>query len=239
MATVKSQERFKTAKGVFDNFTERNLFELHSRGIFDELVTPLKVGKESNVFLAKHGSETRIVKIYRVQNCDFNRMFEYIRQDPRYEYLKKHKREIIFAWTQREYKNLLKAHRAGVNVPKPYSWKFNILVEEMIGDEHVALPLKDTKPQNPAAFLELILHEMKKLYRAGLIHGDLSSFNILNKNESPVLIDFSQATVVKTPNSHELLRRDIKNILQFFRKLGVKREEEEILNLILEKKADN
>jgi RIO kinase 1 len=239
MVTVKSQERFKTSKGVFDDFTERNLFELHSRGVFDELLSPLKVGKESNVFIAiKHHDdkiEKRIVKIYRQQNCDFNRMFEYIRQDPRYEYLKKHRREIIFAWTQREYKNLLKAHRAGVHVPNVYKCTFNILVEEMIGDDEPALPLKDTPPQNPEEFFQLLLNEMKKLYHAGLIHGDLSAFNILNHNEKPVLIDFSQSTVVKTPNSQELLERDIKNILQFFRKLGVKREAEEILHLIKEK----
>ncbi len=239
MVTIKSQERFKTAKGVFDDFTDRNLFELHSRGVFDELISPLKVGKESNVFIAlKHTGdkiEKRIVKIYRQQNCDFNRMFEYIRQDPRYEYLKKHRREIIFAWTQREYKNLLKAHRANITVPKPYKVLYNILVEEMIGDDEPALPLKDTHPQNPEEFFQLIVQEMKKLYHAGLIHGDLSAFNILNYNEKPVLIDFSQSTVVKTPNSQELLERDIKNILQFFRKLGVKHEAEEVLKMV---KAD-
>jgi RIO kinase 1 len=105
----------------------------------------------------------------------------------------------------------------------------------MIGDDEPALPLKDTPPQNPEEFFQLLLNEMKKLYHAGLIHGDLSAFNILNHNEKPVLIDFSQSTVVKTPNSQELLERDIKNILQFFRKLGVKREAEEILHLIKEK----
>ena len=80
------QERFKTLQGVFDEFTIRNLFELESKKIFEELVSPLKVGKESNVFIAKKGRQKLIVKIYRVQNCDFNKMFHYIRQDPRYEY---------------------------------------------------------------------------------------------------------------------------------------------------------
>lgn len=229
MVTVKSQERFKTAKGVFDDFTERNLFEMRSHDIFEEMVSPLKVGKESNVFIAKRGEEKIIVKIYRVQNCDFNRMYEYIRKDTRYEYLKKHRREIIFAWTQREYKNLLKAEKAGVAVPKPLALKSNILVEEMIGDEEPALPLKDDKPKDPRDFFERIIVEMKKMYKAGLIHGDLSSFNILNYHQRPVLIDFSQSTLVKTPNSEELLERDVKNIVHFFRKLGVRVEEEDIL----------
>ena len=76
---------------------------------------------------------------------------------------------------------------------------------------------------------------MRLLHAAGMVHGDLSPYNILNYNEKPVLIDFSQSTVVKTPNSQELLERDIKNILQFFRKLGVKHEAEEILLQIKEK----
>ena len=229
MAQFTYQERFKTIKGVFDEFTNRTLFELQSRNHFDELVSPLKVGKESNVFLAKKGKKNLIVKIYRVQACDFKRMFEYIRQDPRFQYLQQHRRAIILAWVQREYKNLMKAYHAGVRVPKPLAVMNNILVEEMIGDEEPALPMKDTHPANPAEFLEMIIADMKKLYKKGLIHGDLSSFNILNWKEVPYLIDFSQATMLKAPNSHELLERDVKNVCQFFRKCGVRALEENIL----------
>ena len=88
MVTRTSQERFRTDKGVFDNFTNRNLFEMKSRDVFDELVSPLFVGKESNVFIASKGKNKLIVKIYRVQNADFKRMFGYIKQDPRYDFLK-------------------------------------------------------------------------------------------------------------------------------------------------------
>ena len=226
------QERFRTVKSVFDEFTNRALFELQSRNHFDELVSPLKVGKESNVFLAKKGKKKVIVKIYRVQACDFKRMFEYIRQDPRFQYLQQHRRAIILAWVQREYKNLMKAYHAGVRVPKPLAVMNNILVEEMIGDEEPALPLKDTRPANPAEFLEMIIADMKKLYKKGLIHGDLSSFNILNWNEVPYFIDFSQATMLKAPNAQELLERDVKNVCQFLKKLGMKMEKEEILGKI-------
>ncbi len=232
MTTFTYQERFKTLKGVFDEFTNRTLFELQSRDHFDELVSPLKVGKESNVFLAKKGRKKVIVKIYRVQACDFKRMFEYIRQDPRFQYLQQHRRAIILAWVQREYRNLMKAYHAGVRVPKPLAVMNNVLVEEMIGEEEPALPMKDTLPANPAQFLEMIIADMEKLYKKGLIHGDLSSFNILNWNEKPYFIDFSQATMLKAPNSHELLVRDIKNVCQFFRKCGVKVDAETILGRI-------
>jgi len=188
------------------------------------LVSPLKVGKESNVFLAVNQGTQLIVKIYRVQNCNFNQMYDYIRKDPRYEYLKKHRRDIIFAWTQREYKNLLRAEKARITVPKAAGWKNHILVEGFIGDQEPAPPLKDQPPKNPQAFFKEVVNLMKKLYCADLIHGDLSSFNILNYHEIPYFIDFSQATLVRTPNSDELLARDVKNILHFFKKTASRKK---------------
>ena len=236
MATLKYQERFKTIKGVFDEFTHRNIFELVSRNYFDEILRPLYIGKESNVFLAKKGQAVVIIKIYRLQNADFMGMYNYIKQDSRYEYLKKHRRDIIFAWTQREYKNLIKAHEAKVRVPEPLAIMHNILIEEFIGDqENPALRLKDLPPKNKKRFFADLLLQIRQLYQAGLVHGDLSAFNILNHNEKPVLIDFSQGTTTNNPNHTELLKRDIKNILHFFAKLGIKANEEEIFKTITAK----
>jgi RIO kinase 1 len=234
MVTLTYQERFRTAKGVFDEFTNRTLFELQSRGAFDALESPLSVGKESNVFIGVKGEDKVIIKIYRMQNCDFNIMYSYIRKDPRYEFLKKHRRQIILAWTQREYKNLLRAEKFKVRSPEAFACRNHIIVEEFIGDEEPALPLKDQYPTEPKKFFNDIIKQMKTLYQGGLIHGDLSSFNILNYNDKPVLIDFSQSTMVKTPNSEELLERDIKNILHFFKKFGINEEKEQVLKKITE-----
>ena len=76
---------------------------------------------------------------------------------------------------------------------------------------------------------------MKKLYQKGLIHGDLSQFNILNYNEDPIFIDFSQATTTEASNAEELLKRDIKNICHYFHKnFGLKDAvEEKVLKKIL------
>ncbi len=244
MTTFTYQERFRTLSGVFDEFTNRTLFQLQSRGIFEELISPLSVGKESNVFVAskKVGSSKKsnneikvIVKIYRMQNCDFKRMFEYIRRDPRYEFLKKHRRQIIIAWAQREYKNIIRAHRNKVRVPEPLGWRNHIIVEEFIGDKEAAPALKDQYPKNPRKFFVEVKNQMKKLYKAKLIHGDLSSFNILNYKEKPVLIDFSQSTLIRTPNSNELMERDVKNIVKFFNKFDVDLDEAEIYKELTQK----
>lgn len=232
MTQYKYQERFKTDKGVFDEFTHRNLFELQSRDFFESLISPLEVGKESNVFIAKKGKKKIIVKIYRLQNCDFNKMYDYIRKDPRYEYLKKHRREIIFAWTQREYRNLIKAHDLGIKVPQVITCLQNIIVEEFIGDEQAAPQLKDAIPKNPQKFFDQVIKDMKTLYKGGLIHGDLSAFNILNYKEKPYFIDFSQSTVTKTPNSEELLFRDLTNIVNFFKKLGIRADTDQLFQKI-------
>lgn len=235
MVTRTYQERFKTLKGVFDEFTNRTLFELQSRNVFDDLLSPLFVGKESNVFTAQKDEKLVIVKIYRVQNCDFKRMFAYIGKDPRYAYLQRQRRQIVFAWAQREYRNLLWAAEAKVRAPRALGWLQHIIVEEIIGTPTPAPRLKDAPPENPQEFLENIIAEIRKLYKSGLIHGDLSAFNILNDNEKPVLIDFSQATPVKTPNAQELLERDIKNLVQFFNKCGISHSGEEIFKKVVGK----
>ncbi|MBI5398477.1 serine protein kinase RIO [Candidatus Woesearchaeota archaeon] len=228
-----AREKFKTYGNVFDQFTLRNLFKLSSQGHFEELESPISIGKEANIFTAKREDDSRvIVKIYRLENCDFNRMYDYLKYDVRYTGLKSKRRDIIFAWAQREFRNLLKARQAGVRVPLPITCLYNIIVLEYIGDPG-AIPapapkLKDKHPQDPAAFLETIITSLKKMYCSGLVHGDLSEFNILNFQETPVIIDVSQGTTIESGNALQLLERDIRNISRFFKKIGIAADEEEI-----------
>jgi RIO kinase 1 len=233
---AKPNEKFKTYGNVFDQFTIRNLFELSSKGHFLELKSPIFIGKEANIFTAdKEDGGLIIVKIYRLETCDFNRMYDYIKYDARYLNLKAKRREIIFNWAQREFRNLMKAREAGVRVPLPIMCRDNILLMELIGRDEPAPKVKDTYPSNPQKFIKTTIEYMKKLYRAGLVHGDLSEFNILNLNEQPVFIDMSQGTVTKSINAEELLVRDIKNIARFAKKLGLKIDEEKTLKEIKKK----
>lgn len=226
--------KFKVKHNVFDQSTNRTLFKLISEGHFDGLESPIKVGKEANIFSAKKGDKRVMVKIYRLETCDFNKMYYYIREDIRYVGLKGKKRKIIFAWVQREYRNLLKAREAGVNVPTPLTFKKNVLVLEFIGKEgHVAPMIKDQKPKDPKKFFEEVIKDIKKMYGAGLVHADLSAFNILNFYEKPVFIDFSQSTTLKNTSAPEFLERDIRNIVIFFKKLGLKLDRKGIIEEII------
>ena len=212
----KPDEKFKVKHNVFDEFTNRNLFKLISEGIIDGMVGPLSVGKESNVFTAKKGDGKVVVKIYRLETCDFNRMYDYIKFDPRFLGINQRRRDVIFAWARREFRNLMIARDAGVRVPTPLAFKFNILVLQFVGDEQAAPKLKDSPPEDLQEYLDEIIANMKRLYSAGLVHADLSPFNILNHNGKPVFIDFSQATPLQNPNAREYLERDAKNIANFF-----------------------
>src|SRR3989338_637573 len=101
---MQSKEKFKTYKGVFDNKTLRVIFKLESEGYFDELRSPVSVGKESNIFTAvKKDGTYVIVKIYRINNADFKRMYKYIGPDSRFKGLSNQRRKVIGAWAQREY----------------------------------------------------------------------------------------------------------------------------------------
>ena len=233
MAVNTSREEWKIYQNVFDKFTIALIRKLISQDYFEELEMPLAVGKEANVFIAKTKDQNRvIVKIYRLENCSFNKMFDYIKQDPRYLSMRKNRRDIVFSWVQREYRNLLIAREA-INVPTPIIFKNNILVLEMIGEPSPML--KDKKPKNPKKFLDLILKDVKSLWKQGLVHGDLSAFNILNNSEKPIFIDFSQATVTQSFDAKELLLRDLKNIKQFFAKLKTDLDVDETYNKIISK----
>jgi len=227
----------KTFKDVFDNFTNVTILKLISKGQLDGLESPVSIGKEANIFSAQAQGEPVMVKIYRINVVDFNKMFEYLCADPRFPGINKNRRKVVILWAKREYRNLLKAREAGVRVPTPRAVLNNVLVMEFIGDEGVPAPrVKDLLPQNPKKFFEKVISGMQKLHKAGLVHTDLSQFNILNYNEEPVFIDMSQATTLENPNAEEYLTRDIKNVCAFFRKLGLKADEQKVRQQITGKK---
>jgi len=233
--TTHHREAFKTWGDVFDDFTSQTVLKLMSGGYLKGLISPLKVGKEANIFIARGPQdEPLVVKIYRLSTCDFNRMYEYMKSDPRFGSLVKKRRKVIFAWAQREFRNLMLAHEAGVRTPVPHVGRNNVLVMDLIGEP--AQQLKQQAPKDPARFFEEVVRMMRKLHKARLVHADLSEYNILNDDEKPVFIDMSQTTTYDNPTWKMYFERDVRNISRYFSKLGVEITEEKLARMITDGK---
>ena len=231
-----SREEWKTYQGVFDKFTERLLFKLSSQQQFDELTSIISPGKEAVVFIASKKQENVAVKIYKLETAKFSKMYSYIRVDPRYNKLQNRQRQVIFAWCEREYRNLLLAREAGLPVPVPFAHKDNVIVMEFIGNNNFASPLLNhAAPEDPEEFMEQVFDGIIKLGKAGFFHGDLSEHNIINHNEQPVFIDFSHMGPISSSNGQELLERDVKTVCRYAKKVGVDITHEEILKKIEKK----
>jgi len=230
------KEQFRIEHGVFDEFTKKNINKLSSQGYFQELTNYVALGKEANVYLGKKDDGSYCcVKIYRVENCNFKKMYGYIKNDPRYADLKGRRREIIFSWVQREFRNLHKAREAGVRVPTPYAVEKNVIVMELIGEPtNLAPQIKNIAPVDPDAFIADIVEQMRLLYqKVGIVHADLSMFNILNDDEKPVIIDMSQSTAKEDTNAGEYIRRDIENIATYAKRVGVSFDIEAVTKKII------
>lgn len=227
------KERFKAFSHVFDEGTLRAIHKESSIGSFDNLQSPIKIGKEANLFTAAKGDELRCVKVYRIA-ANFKKMYEYMAPDPRYAGLKRNKMSVIYTWAIKEYRNLLRAREAGVRVPTPIHVFKNVLVMEFIGQNEPAPQLNNCAPSNPEKFFETLISNVRILYqKARLVHADLSQFNILNHNEKPVLIDLSHAVDLRYPHAMKMLERDVRITCDYFRKQGVKRDYmEEVENIV-------
>ncbi|OYT64214.1 serine/threonine protein kinase [Methanosarcinales archaeon ex4484_138] len=113
----------------------------------------------------------------------------------------------------------------------------NVLLMEFIGEDGIASPqLRDVRPTKKDAekIFEEIIEYMRRLYQdAGMVHGDLSEYNILiNSNNKPVIIDIGQGVLISHTRSREFLERDTNNIIRFFKKWGVNATDKEILTRI-------
>lgn len=218
---MKLREEFKVYQRVFDNFTFKTLYKL-ARKYFDSLEGCISIGKEADVYRANKGNEYVAVKIYRMTAADFKNMWKYIRGDPRFDHVKMRHRDIVLAWTKKEFVNLTKADKVGVRVPKPIAFLNNVLIMEYIGGKNPAPTAKILPPKNPEKWYKVIMKYITLLYhKAKLVHSDLSEYNILNFRENPVIIDISQGVNLRHPNSEEFLKRDIKTIINWFKKLGL------------------
>lgn len=239
---IKDSEDLKVRSEVFDTATLKALYTFASKGIITAMGGVVSTGKEANIFhaIGADGKELAI-KIYRISTSDFQKMQDYMLGDPRFSNIRHSKKDIVFAWTKKEQRNLERALEAGIRVPKPIVAERNILIMDFIGHDGVAAPrLRDIKVNEPERIYEVIAEYMRKLYQdANLVHADLSEFNVLIYEDEPIIIDVGQAVMLEHPMAGEFLARDVRNIVRYFKKLGVKCDEESLMKRITKKDEDH
>lgn len=224
------QKEFKIFRSVFDRRTLLTLYQFLNKDVFKEVIGIVKEGKESVILVAKTKEGKYLaVKVYRTLACDFKTMWRYLVGDIRFLNVKKDRYFVVSLWCQREFKNLRLAYENGISCPKPIAFKGNVLVMEFIGEGDVPAPrLIDVKLNDYKKVYDIILDQIMKLAKTGIVHGDLSAYNILLL-EKPYIIDLSHGTPVESQIAQELLERDIKNVNKFFEKKVEIRDSELIL----------
>jgi len=215
---------------VFDQSTIGAIHDLANKGFIDYLEHIISTGKEAHVYKAlDKAGHARAVKIYMIETSDFRNMRRYIEGDLRFKNVGHDRRDIIYLWTKKEYKNLESFSEAGVRVPMPFAFTKNVLVMEFIGKEQAALPIKEDPIEDIAFLYETLVESIARMiYKAKVIHGDLSEYNILNFDGTPVIIDCGQAVLFNHPHAMEFFERDLKNIANYFEKQGIKKSIDEI-----------
>lgn len=236
----KEADDFKVREEVFDELTLKALYRLASSGLIQALGGVISTGKEANVFYAWGPEKKELaIKIYRINTSDFKAMQDYILGDHRFAHVRKAKKEVVFAWTKKEFRNLTRALKARVRVPEPLKYRENILVMELMGKDGVAFPLLKQaidSIENVEQVYQTTIEFMKRLYHdARLVHADLSEYNILiDEQGRPVFIDMGQSVLTDHPRAQEFLRRDVSNVVNFFNEYGFTASEIAVLREITE-----
>ena len=204
---------------------------LIDEGLIDSVVRQLMSGKEANVYVVRCGDDTRCAKVYKEANnrsfrqaVDYteNRKVKNTRQARAMAKGTRFGREMQeAAWQSAEVDALRRLAAAGVRVPKPYNFLEGVLLMELVadaqGDAAPRLNDVDFTPADARLHHGALLREVVRMLCAGVVHGDLSEFNILLAADGPVIIDLPQA-VDAAGNNHapRMLMRDVDNLRNFF-----------------------
>lgn len=209
----------------------KRLEPLIEDGLIDEVSRQLMSGKEATVYVVCCGDEVRCAKVYKEANKrSFRQSVDYTegrrtkssRQARAMQKGSKYGRQAQEeAWQSAEIDALYRLAAAGVRVPKPYNFYEGVLLMELVtdADGHAAPRLNDVEfsPEEARRHHATLLGEVVRMLCAGIIHGDLSEFNILMSSDGPVIIDLPQA-VDAAGNNHAqtMLQRDVDNLRAYF-----------------------
>ncbi len=207
------------------------LIPLVEDGTIDEVVAQVRSGKEADVFVVRMGDQVRCAKVYKEAN---NRSFRQAVQYQEGRGVKNSRTSRAMAsrsrygqkqaessWITAEVDALNKLSAAGIRVPKPYGFFEGVLIMELVTDEdgEPAPRLDDVSltPETALLYHEELIAQVVKMLCMGIIHGDLSEFNVLVDAEGPVIIDLPQAVNAVGNNSAAMMfARDVDNLARYF-----------------------
>jgi RIO kinase 1 len=198
------------------------IYDFMNKGTINEIHGVVNAGKEARIYWGTDpvGNELAI-KIYLTSSAEFKKgMLPYIEGDQRFAHVRRDTRSLIYTWAQKEFKNLERAREAGVNVPKALAVQKNVLIMEFIGKKSERAPLmKEIALEDPKKIFKLLMTNIKRLYRkAGLVHADLSEYNIMIWKAKPVIFDVAQSVLISHPMAEKFLHRDLKNLHKYFKR---------------------
>ena len=200
-------------------------------GLIDAVIRQLMSGKEAMIFVVRCGDEIRCAKVYKEANKrSFRQAVDYTEgrktknsrraraMEKGTRYGRKVQEE---AWQSAEVDALYRLAAAGVHVPAPYNFHEGVLLMELVTDAHgePAPRLNDLEfsAEEALTYHALLMREVVRILGAGIVHGDLSEYNILLGAAGPVIIDLPQA-VDAAGNNHarDMLERDVANLTNYF-----------------------
>ena len=245
----REEKQFKAAFGkisgkVFDDKTIDVLLGLINKKVISSLDYPIAQGKEAMVFratvrdAATGQAEFRAVKIFKYETSSFFKsMQNYVEGDPRFRIPSTH-RAMVQLWARKEYANLKKCFEAGVSVPEPLIQRENVVVMQFLGEEGIPCTLLEkSEVEDASALWKKVLQSLEKAYCAGLVHADLSSFNIIMCGNEPFFIDWGQSVLLEHPQAQWFLEKDVQNLVKFFNKLGVGASVKDVLERLQKRRA--
>ena len=211
--------------------TPKRIEPLVEEGLVDEVIGQLMSGKEATVYVVRCGEEIRCAKVYKDANQrSFRQSVKYtagrkVKNSRRTRAMAKGSRygrkEQEEAWQNAEVDALRRLAAAGVRVPQPYNFLDGVLLMEMVSNEsgNAAPRLNDlTLTQEQAReYHHTLIMQVVRMLCAGIVHGDLSEYNVLVGRDGPVIIDLPQAVDAAGNNSAgSMLERDVDNLTRYF-----------------------
>lgn len=196
-------------------------------GVIDEVLRPLKSGKEAAVYVVRSGDDIRCAKVYKdMAQRSFQQRVQY--QEGRKvrgsrearaigKATKYGRRQQETAWKNAEVDALYLLRDAGVRVPEPYGYYHGVLVMALVTDADgfsaPRLGEVELDPEQARDFHAVLMRQVVRMLCCGLIHGDLSAYNVLVGPDGPIVIDFPQVVSAAGNNAaRQMLLRDVNNL---------------------------